>query len=213
MPVNQTLTWEDFIQRIDLFAEEVEDLDMREPLTKCKVLIVADTKERFSRAVDPDGNPWPVITPRPDGTSHPLWHQGLLVRSIGGGVGYVEEMTATTLTVGTQHHSAWIHQHGGVIGAKSGRKLAIPLSREAMGKSPRQQPAFPRPLFQPRGKNVLAEVRKKGRGKKAKEVLVVHYALVTQVTIKARPFIGFGEDLLAKLDKVWYDWTEKELEG
>jgi len=164
-----------------------------------KVIVREDTRENFRRAVTPDDRPWPPLArPRPNGTTHPLWKSGDLMRAstVAGDPRHVEEISGNTLTFGTTHPLAPIHQSGATITPKRAKYLAIPITRDAeKAGSPR---AFGRKLFPiVKGGVAKALAETTGKGKNAR--LVVHYLLRKSVTIPARPFIGIGARLVAKI--------------
>lgn len=177
--------------------------DPRGLVAICKTAIVADVKENFVRSADPDGKAWrPLLFQRPRGGSLPLRDTGVLMASVtAAGKGHVERVTNVSVTVGTNLEYAAIHQAGGVVYPKK-TFLAIPKTREAQrAGSPRR---FPRVLFAKVGKQggVLVEA-KSG---------TVQYALARQVTIPARPFLGFGRRLLDKLKQLVEGWLAEPVE-
>ena len=93
------------------------------------------------------------------------------------------------------HPGANVHQFGATIKPKKAKKLAIPVSRE--GKRAGRPRDFPRKLkWRPTNgqSSLLYEVT----GKRTKKV-VVHYILVDEVTVPARPFVGFSDQTIAKI--------------
>lgn len=172
-----------------LFAPQA----LQKPLAACRVLAVATVKERFFSGVDPDERPWkPLAHPRPRGGNKPLRDRGLLMASI------TATSTTSELVQGTNLEYAGLHQSGGVVRPKRGKFLAIPLTREAVtAGSPRRFRKELSPRFGARG-GVLVEEKARGD--------VAHYALVRSVTIPPRPFLGFGEKLLAKMDTIFLDF-------
>lgn len=110
---------------------------------------------------------------------HELIDTGTLLRSIG-----IEVMEASadrvTVAVGTNLVYAAIHEFGGEIRARNGRFLSIPLTDEAKavpGGSPRN---FPREL---------TPIIRGDRGTLRDNAGIAQYALVTHVTIPARPYL------------------------
>lgn len=168
------------------------------------VLLGAATKENFDRGQSPDGTPWnPLAWPRARGGSKPLRDRGLLMASTSArGAGHVEEYGADSLVFGTNHESAALHQHGGTIRPRKGKFLAIPLTKEA-ARSGRPR-GFPDPLHfasrDPSRGGALMD--KKGKA---------HFALVKQVTVPARPFLGFNPALLEKIDNAAADHAVRQL--
>lgn len=163
------------------------------PLRACAVAIGAGIKEHFAGSHGPDGEPWPPLAhPRPSGPGKPLWDFGLLMASVTArGKGNVTRITDRALEYGTNLDYAAIHQFGGVVRATRGKFLAIPLSKEARRVGNARD--FPRRLFVLRAKNqaMLAE-RRKTKGKRAQDRLILHYVLKPSVTIPARPFLGLS---------------------
>ena len=203
--VNQTLTLDQFAGQMQQVGDKLGHLSFSKPLKSCKVLIVADVKENFAGGHTPEGQPWPPLAfPRVSGGDKPLRDRGILMASITtGGRGHIEQISETSLTVGTNLEYAKLHQEGGVIVPKRGKALAIPMTREASRiASPRD---FPRPLFiLPSGK-ALAEVKQKGRGGRTSE-LIVQYALVQRVIVPARRFLGFSAKAIAGINRIFADF-------
>lgn len=211
----QTLTLDQFSQQMHETAGRMAGVSFSKPLKQCKVLIVADVAQNFRDAHGPDGEPWaPLAHPRPAGGDKPLQDKKLLMASVtGNAVGHVEELTDTTLVIGTNLEYARIHQEGGVITPKNAKALAIPITREAANvDGPRN---FPRPLFILHGKATdsacLAE-SKKSRGQKVAEV-IVHYVLVARVVVPARPFLGFSQRVIEKMMLVFGEFIDGLMGG
>lgn len=181
---------------------EVMPRDAKPLLRSMSVYLSARAKRSFASATDPDGRAWKPVIPglRPRGGAAPLRDRGLLMASAsagasGGGPGAIFTLTDTHLEQGTNIEYAAIHQYGGEIRPKSGRALAIPVSREAYGKRPR---AFGKPLavVWPKGKRSGWLVERRA-GRHAKTIF--HYLLVSKVTIPARPFLGISDKDADKL--------------
>ena len=101
-------------------------------------------------------------------------------------------------TVGTNVAYAAIHQFGGVIRAKKGPFLAIPVTPEARAAgSPTKMP----------GLHVWQTL--KGQFVMGSEDGTVHFLLRRQVTMPARPFLGASDDDRAELLRV----LQQHLEG
>lgn len=168
------------------------------------VLLSAATKENFDRGQSPDGVPWkPLAWPRARGGSKPLRDRGLLMASVSArGAGHVEDYAADSLVFGTNHESAALHQHGGTIRPRKGKFLAIPLTKEA-ARAGRPR-GFPEPLhFASRNPSKSgALMDRKGKAQ---------FALVKQVTITARPFLGFNPAVLEKIDNAAADHAVRQL--
>ncbi len=186
----------------------LERIDWTRPLNVSAQLLASATKENFDRGIDPDGRPWaPLAHTRPRGDSIPLRKDGLLMASASarGAKGHIEELGHASLIFGTNLDYANLQQEGGTVRPVNARFLAIPLTVEADRCSrPRQ---FPRPLFvhksRATGKLSLCESLG-GR-------LVAHYALVSEVTIPARPFLGVTEALERQIEGVFADHVVKTL--
>jgi phage virion morphogenesis protein len=100
----------------------------------------------------------------------------------------------TTASVGTNVAYAAIHQFGGVIRAKKGPFLAIPVTPAArQAGSPRNMP----------GLHVWQTV--KGQFVMGTENGTVHYLLKRQVTIPARPYLGASDADKTELLRVVQD--------
>jgi phage gpG-like protein len=170
------------------------------PLLKLwAVAASADFKRNIAEGHDPDGTPFrPLLFTRASGGSKPLRDRGLLLASLGGGAGYVEQIGADSVTVGTSLMSAATHQFGATITPKKGKYLAIPKTAQSARVGPRQFPGKLIAIFGPRG-GVLVE--------RSGKQTTVQYALVKRVMVPARPFIGVG----ARLAKVLMDITERYL--
>ena len=130
------------------------------------------------------------------------------------GPGHVEDITATTLVVGTNLDKAPIHQYGGTITPTNAKALSIPLSVEAQRAGGAGK--FPRPLFLLKRKGkppLLAEQKQKGKGKRQRTELTLHYILLQSVTIPARPFIGWSAKLLGTVERLFGDFLASKLGG
>lgn len=209
MGAARELTLDQFGRWADERGRALGSVDLRPAWGDVALLLVSDTRENFDGQHGPGGTPWPPLAhPRPQGGDKALRSRGLLMASfVAGGDGHVEEATPTSFAWGSNHEHAAVHQDGAVIRPTRGKALAIPLTAEATKYSPRGGgglPPFPRPLFVPKGRRVLAESR--GKGKRA--VLVPQYFLAPEVEIPARPMAGFhprlvervGDVVLARLD-------------
>jgi phage gpG-like protein len=176
-----------FLAKIDadLFGEVVA-----QNARKLEVLAVSGAKENFTQARAPDGTPWKALEhPRPSGGDKPLRDKGLLMASLSASV------TEGQLRLRASHVGANVHQFGATIKPKRAKKLAIPVSRE--GKRAGRPRDFPRKLkWRPTNgqSSLLYEVT----GERRKRV-VIHYVLVDEVTIPARPFVGFSSETLGKI--------------
>lgn len=174
------------------------------PLNRIKINAVVEVKRRFDNSLDPDDRPWaPLLFARPRGAGKPLRDTGRLMASIQATVQGPE------FTQGTNLEYAALHQYGGTVTPKKAKMLTIPLTREAVtaGSARAMSGLF---IFRSKSGNLFLAERKEKRGKAAG--LTLHWLLKDSVTITARPFLGFGERLLSKVDAIFLDWLE-ELAG
>lgn len=210
MAATATLTLDQFAGEMDGIGRDLSGVSFQRPLKVCRQLIVSDVKQNFAGAHTPDGQPWrPLGRPRIRGGDKPLRDRGLLMASITGrGTGHIETLTDRALEVGTNLEHARIHQEGGTIRPTHAKALTIPLTKEASYfSSPRLQPD----LFVFRsdtGKAFLAEAKKTGKGKRQKTKLILHWLLVKQAIIPARPFLGFGAKLVEQISDVFRDFLD-----
>lgn len=170
-----------------------------------RVACQSSVRQSFDTSSSPDGVKWqPLTIERARGGNKPLQDTGLLMASVvAQGQGHVETLTDTQLVLGTNRPGAALHQFGGTVRPVKGKYLAIPRTKEAARQhGPR---SFPRRLFAIFGTRGGVLVERKTAGK-AKSQEVVHYWLVKQVVIPARPFLGFGQKLLATLSRLAADW-------
>lgn len=205
---------------LDRRAEDLARIDFTEPLKQAAQALRSDVLENFQGGHAPDGAPWaPVRHARAHGrgdSSQPLHDRGLLSASVTSPTekGHIERITDTSLVMGTTFDYAAIHQFGGVIRPVSAKALAIPLTSDAWRAGRARN--FPRPLFlfkSAGGKRLLAEAKDRGRGKKTWTELIFHYVLASQVTVPARPFLGFSERLVGKLEVLFGNFLERMLGG
>lgn len=138
------------------------------------------TQLRFRKQVDPDGSPWKKA--RRGGQTLSL--SKLLRNSI------TSAFDQRSAAVGTNVAYAAIHQFGGVIRAKKGPFLAIPVTPEAREEgSPKNMP----------GLSVWQTI--KGQYVMGKDG-VVHFLLRRQVTMPERPFLGVSSEDKTELLRV-----------
>lgn len=135
---------------------------------------------RFRSMTGPDGTQWPKSR-RAAGGGQTLSMTRRLRNSI------TFAATRDSVTVGTNVLYAAIHQFGGIIKAKNGPFLAIPITAEARAAgSPRNMPDL----------HVMQTL--KGQFYLANERGVAQYLLRRQITMPARPYLGLSTS----------DWTE-----
>lgn len=157
------------------------------------------TATAFRSQSDPTtGAAWPKTGPlalatRPGGggAGKALRDTGVLFQSINGTPPVV---TATSVSIGSNLIYAGIHQTGGTIRPRNSKFLAIPLTREARkaGSARRwldQRKAAGKPGFFA-GRAIMGY--EDGKGTKGYGY-VAHWALVSSVTIRARPYLGYSE--------------------
>ena len=138
-------------------------------------VLVGDAKRRFATGTTPQGQKWrPLKYPRPRGGDQPGRDTGRLMNSFTG------RADATGVTVGTAHPAAALFNFGGTVRPKKAKRLAIPLTREAVraGSPRRMKGTAKKPLF-----------AKKVGGK-----WVGHFLLVRQTRHAAREFLGVSPE-------------------
>jgi phage gpG-like protein len=111
------------------------------------------------------------------------------VRAVMNRPGYSELIASTNLAY------APIHHYGGVITPKKAKSLAIPLSKEAMTKRPRD--------FE--DKRLFVMTSKKGTkflAEKVGETTIRHFVLVKSVKIPERPFMMIQTEDIETFEKI-----------
>lgn len=152
--------------------------DMTPAMRELARVLKTGAQLRFRSQRGPDGTPWEPSRRVTEGGGQTLSLSGRLRRSL------TTAATATTATIGTNDVRAAIHQFGGVIRAKKGPFLSIPVTdqaRRAGGAS-----KYPGPLHVAttlKGQYILVD----GNG-------VTQYILRPSVTMPARPFLGASDD-------------------
>jgi phage gpG-like protein len=157
-------------------------------------MAAADCRENIAQGHAPDGTPWvPLAHGRPGqpAGAKPLRDRGFLLASITG------RPLADGIAVGSNLEYAGVHQYGAVIRPKKGKYLAIPLTVVAKrAGSPRSYPGKLSPRIS----------RKTGKGVLVDEATdLAQYALVPEVTVPARPFLGFGPVLIDRIGRLVTD--------
>lgn len=206
----------DFGRYLESMQDRIGNLDMTIPLKGAQIDTKADVKRNFVEGHTPEGDPWaPLAHSRANskGADKPLRNKGLLMASIAAfGEGNIDDLTSTSMQVGTNLEYAELHQDGGTITPKGHPYLAIPATVEAgRYRSPRN---FPRKLafVKRKGHTPILIEEKAGRGKNntgAKAIL--QYWLVASVTVPSRRFAGFSERLLTKIDARFLDYATKQV--
>jgi len=158
---------------------------------------------RFNESKSPDGIPWAPLAHRrvnSKGGDKPLLDTGTLRASI------VVRATSEQVVVSSAHVSAGVHQFGATIVPKRAKFLTIPLTKEARyAGSPRR---FKRPLS-PR----INKARTKGvMGEQVGTRFIPHFALVKQVVVPARPFLGFSKELIATIEEALTDVVSRAMD-
>lgn len=147
---------------------------------------------RFRSGQGPDGHAWKKSRRAAEEGGQTLSLTRRLRNSI------TTAATPTSASVGTNVIYAAIHQFGGVIRARKGPFLAIPITAQARNAgSPTRMP----------GLHVWQTL--KGQYVMGDEKGTVHFLLRTQVTMPARPFLGASAADRAELVKV----LEQHLQG
>lgn len=158
---------------------------------KITVLSVAGAKEHFDKSRSPEGVPWPALRIR---QGKPLLDTGRTRASI------AATFSGSTVVLSANGVQAGIMNAGGVIRAKK-KYLAIPLTAEARrAGSPRSIAGLHFQGKKGQNRGVLAD-------KEGKPV----FALVPSVKIPARPFLGWSQATLAKIDRVLIEDVTKAL--
>lgn len=163
------------------------------------VVAVAGYRRRFSEQRGPNGETWPPPKWRPGGQA--LLDAGHLRAS---GTAAIE---GDTLVLSTTAPGAALLHFGGAVRPVNAKALAIPVSREAkrVG-SPRRFPGdlvyIPDRKGDPDKRGKLVTVGFKGRGKKAKVTMTLHYVLRARVVIPPRPFVGFSPQTINECGEV-----------
>ncbi len=102
---------------IDRMAGVVGKLDFHEPLKQVGFMLAGYAKQSFDAQASPDGSPWAPFKRTPSrkrgGKSAKLLRDtGLLMASYQGGNGHAEDITALSLTWGSNLDRAGWHQDG-----------------------------------------------------------------------------------------------------
>lgn len=177
-------------------------------LRKAGLMMVSAAKTNIRTSTTPDGTPMrPLAFARPAGGSRPLNDRGLLGASISSLV------TGLLVIVGTNRIGCAIHQFGGLIRAIRAKFLTIPLTKEASRVSARNFPGTLHAVIAKGGQTgVLVDAASGGRGR-MKVPGRAQYALVKQVIVPARPYLGFGKRLLVSLDALFAEHQARRMPG
>jgi phage gpG-like protein len=194
-----------------------------------RMLLISETKKCFDEGRSPDGQVWlPVKHPRVrgSGTPVPLRDTGILMASVTAKSheNRVDRESGNTLEWGTNAIQANLMQYGGTIYPKN-KYLTIPVSIEALrAGSPLRFPQADKRLKWACGEKggivyeVLTPSKKanKPKGKynhiytKVRDAdVIIHFYAVTEVTVPARPFVGFTPAMAEKLARIASEYVEK----
>lgn len=150
--------------------------DMRPAMRQLAQVLKSQAQMRFRAKRAPDGTEWKPSRRAEQEGGQTLSLSRLLRNSI------TAAHDARSATVGTNLQYAAIHQFGGVIRAKKGPFLAIPVSSLARAKG------------SPRGiEGLRVWTTLKGNYVMGTDDGTVHFLLRRQVTMPARPFLGVGD--------------------
>jgi phage gpG-like protein len=110
-------TFDQLARHLTELGGKVAALSFERPLKTAAVYLASQSKECFDQSRDPSGVAWlPLKSPsarRGGPRSKPLRDTGLLMASVAArGAGHVEEVTRTSLVVGTSIDYASYHQLG-----------------------------------------------------------------------------------------------------
>lgn len=171
--------------------------DMSPAMRSMARVLKTGAQLRFRTGVGPDGTAWPHSRRASEEGGQTMSLTRRLRNSI------TAASSNTTAAVGTNVVYAAIHQFGGVIRAKKGPFLAIPVTPQARAAgSPTRMPGLH--VWQTlKGQFVMGD--DKGN---------VHFLLRRQVTMPERPFLGASEADKTELVKVLRDhlqaaWTRR----
>ena len=213
----EELSLAEFADRMKAMGADVASMNFISTLKQCKQVVVQEVKENFDQGHTPENDAWrPLAFPRANskGGDLPLRMNGFLMASVtANGRGHIEELTDSTLVVGTNLEYAKIHQEGGTITPKGHPFLAIPLTPEASrAGSPRNFGADLVPIIGGKG-GVLIERRVKGKGARQQVKEIAQYALVRSVVIPARRFLGFSAKAVKRINEVFAKFVAKVTGG
>lgn len=206
--VREEVTLDQFAQFAQRVGIRTVGVDFRPFLKQAQFAIANDTKKNFDQGSAPDGTPWAGLArTRVRGAGKPLRDRGLLMAAATAQHptdGGIRRMSSDTLEFGVNLEYGATHQYGATIRPKLGQFLAIPATIDALRQPARNFPG-----------DLIAIIGKSGRGGvlvEKKNRSQVHYYLTRQVTIPARPFLGFGDRLLETLDALILDFAEKRFQ-
>jgi phage gpG-like protein len=126
---------------------------------------------------------------------------------------------AKAVSIGTNKVYARIHQEGGVIRAKPGKALAIPVTQEAAraGSARRFMQKNPKAFIWRKKEHGEREAVNSGKPgyivtpfRKTK--IKIHFLLRKSVTIPARPFMGWSTEARAEVARLVRAWWARRME-
>lgn len=190
-------------------------------------IAVSGVKSDMNAGLSPDGRVYvPLAHARPSGGGLPLRDTGQLLASING------RGTDEGILIGTNREDANLHQFGGVVRPVNAKYLAIPLTVVAKrAGSPRRFPGNPKWRFIPTrtGGWLMLAANPLSRSKQRqiytrrfskKELTaaqrraitaIPQYVLVNEVTVPARPFLGFSQSVMDDIHKLLDERTRQLL--
>ena len=191
------VTIETFLPTLRELAVQVTKPRLEIVLRAGAIMAASDVRNNFAKSVSPEGVPWRRLAyPRINskGDDKPLRDTGILMASVYG------RSDGNSITVGTNLIYAALHQFGGVVRPVKAKWLAIPLTKEAKRAGSARR--FPNPLrcviSKTSGKGVLLDTDDE-----------VQYALVKEVKVPARPFLGFSPTFLERMERLLMDEIAK----
>lgn len=199
-----------------------------------RMLLISETKKCFDEGRSPEGQVWlPVKHPRVrgSGTPVPLRDTGILMASVTARSheNRVDRESGNTLEWGTNAIQANLMQYGGTVKPKN-KYLTIPVSIEAIrAGSPLRFPQADKRLKWACGEKggivyeVLSTMNKANpyrstiKSKRYNHIfakvrgadVIIHFYAVTEVTVPARPFVGFTPAMAEKLARIASEYVEK----
>lgn len=187
--------------RLEKLANSLTSADVAPYMPVVKTMALTDQRRHFQKSMTPEGVPWtPLRYPRPNGGNKVLRNFGALMASV------TAKTTNDTVIVGTNLVYAGVHQFGGVIRPKPGKKfLTIPLTVEAMRwGSPRRAGVRLHPAIRKGAtKGALYEMSGGNR--------IFHYALVQSVTLPARTFLGYSDLFIEDVSMLYVEINDRKL--
>lgn len=219
MPAVETMTFAGLADTLQKQGADLRKLNLGPTMKVGARITKSDLQQRFNLAQSPDNASWkPLAHKRPRGGNKPLLDTGRTRASLAETVGKSE------FTIGTNAPGANLHQRGGIVRPKKGKYLAIPVTRQAqLAGSPRRFAGKLSMKFGKKGgvmftvQKSFGEIIQEAIGgttrKRRKQKETVHFILVLQVTVPARPFMGFALVVQDKIGRLVMDAAHKPLLG